>query len=344
MLERNRQVEEKRDELYNLKWNDFIDRVLAYEGHDSSRLQDSAQKIKDAGYPEVNQKEKDIMIARFAGSTFCTAKLSGKDMPENFYGHPQWSFKTGSEMGFRTHFGLTKEESGKVAVHVTTQDMKSVRIGYLDDDFVAEHPLVGDMTVPGSYEKGMIEIPIDLEKLHNEMSKEPCMTTEGGLTYKRPFAMCNTQYTSDPYAFERALNNFPVADSLNEVFVENGLDASVTNVSWRFDTNEYDRYGATIIETDQPLTGQQMALMNRTLIQMETEGKLVDRMAEVFVEHDGKRMMPPKNKMFEQYMSFGLEEMRKNPAKAADLDMKTDDQDFADAVASISAGTMQMEQ
>lgn len=362
MTLRSAKTEDKMNELEKLNSKELLERIQSFpdqillntdkDGYPRSfpvgRAAANEQERLNQGQ-ELSEKEQRRFIQAFSNSVTLGAGLSERpNMPENVKGLDLWDFNQGGVKGKKIEFSLVKEESGKFAVYAPTEDLKTVKVGYLDEKFAEKHPIKENEIVYGQYYRGQVELVFDAEKLYEEAELVPELTDKGEHTYAVKFSIGNFGYEPEgrEKRYEDVMNSFPMKEVLESKI---GKGSPITDVKWNIPIED-NRYGTLEITTNQALDGSQIVSINQCLEYLtweagwdqnennhmfgETMEHDYDFLQEVF-DASQTKMTPPLDHLIT--LEGDLKEIKIEPEI-------TIEQDFADAVAAIPVDNKSMEQ
>lgn len=289
-------VNEKRRELKHLSGRRLVDRILDYGNQELLNRDETGQKrpfpigmmaerIRDADY-HMSDKQYYTLVHHFAGITVPKMKVVGIKFQDT---DPATLRKNLVERNKRTDvyevdYTLKPEpenpmDSNAVAVYVDKESGDAQKIGYLSADFVAAHPITGEMDVHGhltdwSHGKFNIisyDLSADLEEIDNRTmgrmydkglaawTEDGTLTNPtGGCRYVRPIRANGT--VPDPQAASDYIRTeMDLADQMNQSFHTYGYPEICTGMEWEFD--ERGR-GTVTIETEEPMTVDMVQVAN----------------------------------------------------------------------------------
>lgn len=275
-------AEDKYDELCDLSDDELLDRICAFPNQTLLNTDRNGFPRKlQVGLVAEQYRQKPLndtmqqnLTNAFASITTLAAKTQDRpNMPDNAYGVDMWNFDQGDVNGQKIDFGLQEEPSGKIAVYVPTTDLTTVKIGYLDQQFADTYPVNGSRIVTGQYYKGQVEIILDAEELYSEAELEPVLTNDGKHMYEMSFAVSNIQYETQKWGnhdenpqilqvFCDNMNAFPVKEMIGSILEQNGLDNSITDITWDVINDEQFRMHMI---SDKPLDGSQLLCADKAL-------------------------------------------------------------------------------
>lgn len=361
-------TEEKYDKLCDISNQELLDRMRQFPDQNllnndmngnPRKLQVGTVAEQYEGKPLDNDTWRNLRNAFSSITTLAAGTQDRPNMPDNVLGYDLWNFDYGGVDGQIISFGLTQEAPGKVAVNVPTTDLKTVKVGYLDEQFANTYPISDACIVAGQWHKGQIELIFDAEELYAESNLEPVLTNDGKHIYEMPFMIANIQYETQGWeghdenpqilkVFEKNMNAFPVKDMVGDVLLQNGLDNPIVDVTWNM-SGDGDHFKMRMI-SDKQLDGSQLLCADRALTYLTIES--------AYDENSDKHV-------FEKYMDIDAEfvkavydtfETRMRPScddifcsegHLTEVKAESDialANDFANAVANISADNKGLEQ
>lgn len=275
-------TDKKYESLSDLSDQELLDRIREFPSQDLlNNKRDGSPRTFQVGRTadqyagrELDSETRENLLVGFSSLTTLTTGIQGQvNMPDNLLARDMWNFYEGGIEGQAVDLGFTEEAPGRIAVSVPTRDLGTVKIGYLDEEFVNAHPIKGGQIVNGQWNKGQLEIVLDAEELYRESRLEPVLTDDGKYAYERSFAIDNIQYETDSWGsheanpgilkdFERNMNAFPVKEMLGDMLEKNGQENPIVDASWIAIPDKSFRLQ---ILTDKPFDGAQLLCLDNTL-------------------------------------------------------------------------------
>lgn len=275
MYYRKYMTEEKYGKLVNLSDKELVERIKAFPDQDLLNFnRDGSVRKHQIGIVaaqrggKLDDRTRNILRNAFASITTLGVGIQmTTGMPEDVYGIKLWNFDQGGFDGVKVCFGITKEASGKAAVSVSTKTLGIIKIGYLEDGFVADH-ISQNRIVMGQWYKGQAELIFDAEELYNV--QKPAVSGDGKYMYEQAFVIPNIQYETGKWdgheanpgmkkVFEQNMNAFPVKTILESSFKKNGLELVIDSVVWSVED------GVMTITADKELDGSQLLCVEAAL-------------------------------------------------------------------------------
>lgn len=318
-------VREKRSELKNLDRRELIDRIVNFSDQKRLDFDDEgkrreyptgkmAKSIQENGY-QMSDNQYYTLIHHFAADTIPIIKTVGVTFRQNNAATFEKTFAESPRNGFSiydTSYHLEPEPTNAYdpnAVKVLTFTEEGMHhLGYLPASFVAAHPILEPMDVPGAildYSNGKFkrcsyQMALDTEFLDR---KNPMLSLTdadlmgiGDLGLDMPNLPDSGTYAQDSpeyYIYELPFTvNGKITDTTNaavyvarldmrqdmsDEFTTRGLPDTVADIQWSF---QDEKYGLVTLQTVEPLTDEQKLVADAYIHHLHTDGYLATHLRE----------------------------------------------------------------
>lgn len=310
-------VREKRSELKNLDRRELIDRIVNFS--DQKRLDfdeeekrreyptgKMARSIQQNGY-QMSDNQYYTLIHHFAADTIPVIKTVGVTFRQNNAATFEKTFAESPRNGFsiyHTSYHLEPEPTNAYdpnAVKVLTFTEGGMHhLGYLPASFVAAHPILEPMDVPGAildYSNGKFkrcsyQMALDTEFLDR---KNPMLSLTdadlmgiGDLGLDMPNSMDTETYCyelpftvngriTDTMSAANYVAGLDLKQDMSDEFTTRGLPDTVTDIQWSFLD---EKHGLVTLQTVEPLTDEQKLVADAYIHHLHTDGYLATHLRE----------------------------------------------------------------